>query len=180
MRRAVAGLLGCAAAGVVNLAALAQPHPPTLPTRDVDVTYRTGALEQRWRFRAADQKLRLDPPTQGVYMILDYSAHRMVMVNDTERATIDAPAPARTPFGAPLGAGTVRHGTDRVAGLECTEWETGDTAGQPTLACFTADGVMLRARRGDAVLVEADRVAYGPLDDALFVVPASYHRGGRP
>lgn len=171
MRRA-AILFACGVTG----GAMAQPHPPTLPTRDVDVTYRAGTIEQRWRFRAADQKLRLDPPTQGVYMILDYPAHRMVMVNDAERAALDAPAPANAPF----TAGSVLHGSDQVAGLDCTEWQTEDTTGKPTLACFTADGVMLRARRGAAVLVEAARVAYTRLDDALFLVPNDYRRVARP
>ncbi len=155
--------------------ALAQDRPPRLPARDVDVTYRSGSIEQRWRFRAFDQKLRLDPPTPGVYMILDYAAHQMTMVNDSEQAVLDTPAPATAPF----GPGTTRRGTDEVAGLRCTEWETGDSAGLPTLACFTQDGVMLRARRGAAVLVEAAHVSYAPLDAGLFVVPAGYRHHGR-
>ena len=65
---------------------------------------------------------------------------------------------------------------DTVAGLPCIEWETRDLQGQAALACFTADGVMLRVRRGQVVLAVATRVAYGPIDPALFAVPPGYAR----
>ena len=151
--------------------AWAQDRPPTTPTRDVDVTYRAGqgdkVVQQRSRFRASDQRLRVDTPTPGVYAIVDYRAHTLAMVSDAERAVLDMPAPAGpAPGGLPAMAppaapAIVRRGTDQVAGLACTEWETTDTTGQPTLACFTDDGVLLRARRGAQVLVVAARVAYG-------------------
>ena len=35
---------------------------------------------------------------------------------------------------------------------------------------------MLRARRGATVVVEATRVAYGPVDPAAFTVPPGYQR----
>jgi hypothetical protein len=158
--------------------AWAQDRPPVTPTRDVDVTYRAGqgdrAVEQRSRFRASDQRLRLDLPTPGLYAILDYPAHTLAMVSDPERAVLDMPAPAGAMAGvAPAGRFT-RRGVDQVAGVPCTEWETQDSSGQPTLACFTADGVMLRARRGAQVLVQATRVDYGPQDAAAFTVPPGY------
>ena len=172
---AAACLLTCAPA-------LAQDRPVTSPTRDVDVTYRAGqgnaVVQQRSRFRASDQRLRVDTPTPGVYAIVDYRSRTLAMVSDAERAVLDMPAPAgAVPGGVAAGQGGaafVRRGTDEVAGLACTEWETTDTAGLPTLACFTGDGVMLRARRGAQVLVVAARVAYGGLDPAAFTVPAGY------
>ena len=163
-------------------AAWAQDRPPATPTRDVDVTYRAGqgdkVVQQRSRFRATDQRLRVDTPTPGVYAIVDYRAHTLSMVSDAERAVLDMPAPAgQAPGGVsagPSGVNYVRRGTDQVAGLACTEWETTDTTGQPTLACFTGDGVLLRARRGAQVLVAAARVSYGEQDPAAFMVPAGY------
>ncbi len=162
--------------------AWAQDRPPPTPTRDVDVTYRAGQgdrmVQQRSRFRASDQRLRVDTPTPGVYAIVDYRAHTLAMVSDAEHAVLDMPAPAGAAAGGvPAGQGGarfVRRGTDQVAGLTCTEWETTDTAGQPTLACFTDDGVMLRARRGAQLLVVADSVAYGTQDPAVFTVPPGY------
>ena len=171
----VAAAAGCAPAW-------AQDRPLATPTRDVDVTYRAGqgdkAVQQRSRFRTSDQRLRVDTPTPGVYAIVDYRARTLAMVSDAERAVLDMPAPAG---GGPgglsaggAGARYVRRGTDQVAGLACTEWETTDTTGQPTLACFTEDGVLLRARRGAQVLVVAARVAYGAQDPAAFTVPPGY------
>ena len=144
--------------------------------------YRAGqgdkAVQQRSRYRASDQRLRVDTPTPGVYAIVDYRARTLAMVSDAERAVLDMPAPAGAvpggPAGGRAGAAYVRRGTDQVAGLACTEWETADTAGLPTLACFTADGVLLRARRGAQTLVVADRVAYGTQDPSVFAVPSGY------
>lgn len=164
--------------------AWAQDRPPTTPTRDVDVTYRAGqgdkAVQQRSRFSASGQRLRVDTPTPGVYAIVDYRARTLAMVSDAEHAVLDMPAPAGAAPGSlpagQAGAPFVRRGTDQVAGLACTEWETTDTAGLPTLACFTDDGVLLRARRGAQVLVVAARVAYGTQDPAAFTVPPGYAR----
>lgn len=174
----VAALVGC------PIATAAEERPATVPTRDVDVTYRAGqgdqAVLQRSRWWAEGRRLRLDTPTPGVYAIVDYAAQTLAMVSDAERGVLDLPAP---PGGLPGqgGAGRAvpnaafsRRSVNQVAGLSCTEWETVDTLGQPTIACFTGDGVLLEARRGAQVLVQAVRVAYGILDPAAFVVPPSY------
>lgn len=191
MKRSGAAALLAAALGAVlpasavPQAAHAQDRPPAMPLRDVDVTYRAGqgdrVVEQRSRFRAADQRLRLDTPTPGLYAIVDLRARTMAVVSVADRAVMDLPAPAAaTPGGVATAAHFVRRGADEVAGLACTEWETTDTAGQPTLACYTPDGVMLRARRGPQVLVAATRVAYGGLDAAAFAVPPGYAHASRP
>ncbi len=159
--------------------AAAQDRPPALPTRDVDVTYQSGtgakAVQQRSRFSAELQRARLDTPTPGFYLLVDYRAHAMQAVSDAARGVLDMDAPAQLP-GAVPDATFIRRGEATVAGIACTEWETRDTAGQLTLACFTADGAMLRARRGGQVLATAVRVAYGPLDPALFAAPPGYER----
>lgn len=160
--------------------ALAQAdRPQTLPTRDVDVTYRAGpgdrAVSQRSRWSAAERKMRLDTPTPGVYAIVDYAAGTLAMVSERSRGVLDLPVPAGgLPGQAASGATFTRRGSKEVAGLPCTEWETRDLQGQETLTCFTADGVMLEARHGAQVLVEATRVAYGALDASAFAVPPSY------
>lgn len=172
------------AALAVCTTAAADERPATVPTRDVDVTYRAGqgdqAVLQRSRWSAEGKKLRLDTPTPGVYAIMDYAAQTLAMVSDAERGVLDLPPP---PGGLPgpggAGRGTpntvfTRRSPGRVAGLPCTEWETLDTMGQPTIACFTDDGVLLEARRGAQVLVQAVRVSFGALDPAAFVVPPSY------
>lgn len=155
-------------------------RPAALPTRDVDVTYRTEqagqVIEQRSRFDAATQRMRLDMPTPGMWSVMDYRAHTLAIVSDPDRGVLDMPAqPGAAPGTQPGTAGAfVRRGQDQVAGLPCTEWETRDSRGQLVLTCFTADGVMLRVRRGTAVLAVATRVAYGPMAPSLFVPPPGY------
>lgn len=132
--------------------------------------------------------MRVDTPAPGVYMIVDYAARRMSMVSDRDRGAVDMAAGAGAgplpgaPGGGASGGGAdgagayARRGADRVAGLPCTEWQTTDSEGAPTLACITEDGVLLRARRGREVLVQAVRVQYGPQDPAAFRVPDGYRR----
>ena len=162
-------------------AALAQAdRPVTTPTRDVDVFYRTvqgeQSVTQRSRWSVDGQKMRLDTPTPGVYLIVDYAAHTLAMVSDRVHGVLDLPPPPGGMPGQGISASApfARRGSKEVAGLPCTEWEMVDTQGQATTACFTDDGVLLEARRGAVVLVQATRVAYGALDSSVFVVPPSY------
>ena len=178
----------CAFALIGGLAlasvAQAQDKPPLQPTRDVDVTYRVpvpggdAALLQRLRWSAALRRQRVDLPTSGNWMVLDFTAHRMAMVRDETREVVDLPAPpsAEQPGG---GAGFTRVGSDSVAGLPCTQWRTIDTRGHETLACYTGDGVLLRASAGARVLMEAASVKYETQGDAVFALPAGYtHQQG--
>jgi hypothetical protein len=164
-----------AVAAALPLAAAAQDRPPVLPTRDVDVTYQSKpgaiAIEQRSRFSAAMQRTRLDLPTPGLFSIMDYRSHTMSLVSVVDRKVLQT-----TGATTPATSDYVRRGQDQVAGLACTEWEVRDSVGQPALTCFTPDGVMLRARRGDQVLAVATRVIYAPQDAALFEVPSDFDR----
>jgi hypothetical protein len=168
--------------------ALAQQRPVTVPTRDVDVTYRMQGpgkemLQQRMRWLAAQQLLRVDPPTPGLWMIEDYHAHRMQVVRDASRQVLDLNATAATFPGGTTGpnGGTYTRGTDdQVAGIPCTNWQTKDAASEPTTVCFTADGVMLRAQSAGRTLVEAVSVQYGPQDPNAFRVPDGYAHAQTP
>jgi hypothetical protein len=184
--RAALLAIGVLAAGP----ALAQDHPHTLPTRDVDVTYRLGQLtpattpgviEQRLRYDVTGGKLRVDPPTPGLYVILDTRTQHMTTVRESDHSAleIDNPGGAGSPVPGAPGAdgGTfIRRGESTVASLTCTEWETKDIAGEPALVCITDDGVMLRAVTAGRTVLEATKVQYGPLDPSLFQVPAGYKR----
>ena len=168
--------LTCLYAAPAAAQAAAQDRPPVLPTRDVDVTYRSEqggqVLEQRSRFSTQAQRMRVDAPTPGVYTIMDYRNHVLAFVSDADRASLETATPP-TPPQAPAYQ---RRGAAQIAGLACTEWEVRDSTGHAALTCFTPDGVMLRARRGDQVLAIATRVAFAPMDPALFSVPATYQR----
>jgi len=181
LKRAWAIVVGCIVAGLSLAApARAQDRPATVPTRDVDVTYRMGTPEpgglpmaQRMRWSVTAAKLRVDPPTPGLYMIVDYRAHRMAVVKTAERAVLDAAAPAAGLPGQ-SGASYTRQGADSVAGLGCTNWDTADTSGRIATVCMTEDGVLLRASQAGVLLLEAVAVAYVPQDPAAFLPPDGF------
>jgi hypothetical protein len=173
--------LALAALVVLSVPAFAAERPVTTPTRDVDVVYVATVggkpVQQRTRTAADAAEIRIDTPSPGLYMILNRAAHTMDMISDGDKGVIQmAYDPARATAAPPESANYRRMGTDTVAGLGCTEWATTDNGGHPVAACFTDDGVMLRARTGDRVLVTAAKVAYGRLDPAIFAIPAGYQR----
>ena len=90
--------------------ALAADRPPTIPLHDVDVTYQMAqpqeggpALHQRMRWSVSTNRLRVDPPSPGLYMIIDYTAKRMSVVKLADRAVLDMPTAAPGLPGAPAG-----------------------------------------------------------------------------
>ena len=164
---------------------LADERPVTRPTRDVDVTYvatvQGTRMTQRTRTVAGAGEVRIDTPSAGLYMILNRDAHTMEMVSEADKGAIALPYdPARAGGAVAENASYRRLGTDSVAGLPCTEWATTDSRGAEVAACFTPDGVLLRARKGAAILVQAASVAYGKLDPAIFTIPAGYDRKVAP
>lgn len=172
---------------VLLMAARAQPaladEPRLLPTHDVDVIYRatagTQVLQQRVRWSVAKQSMRIDPPTTGVYVIIDYLTRRMSVVHDQEKSVVEMAAPAgvaSVPGGGAAGA-FVRRGEDVVDGFDCVKWDTTDRAGKPADVCITSDGVLLQASAQGRALVSAVKVQYALQDPALFRVPPDYaHR----
>lgn len=184
MRRGIAAFLA-----VVSTAAQAGEAPRLMPSRDVAITYRSErgdeVLVQHVRWSAAQQRMRIDAPGPGLYVLIDYPAHRMAIVRSAERSVIDMPTPSRAPWvGAGLaGAGYARAGAGRVANTPCAEWQDPQSAGDrtPTTICVTEDGVLLRVRQDQRVLAQADSVTYGPQDTALFRVPDGFtHHPARP
>jgi hypothetical protein len=159
--------------------------PPIRPLRDVDVTYKVPvpelkdtALMQRYRWSVAAQTQRVDMAGSANWMVLDFTTHRMSLVHDDSHEVVDAPAPPE----ADPGAGSfARFGNDKVAGRACTVWRTVDTRGAATLACYTQDGVLLRAQSGSKVVMEAVSVDYAAQDPSIFRIPAGYahQQGGR-
>ena len=187
LRRLLLDGLGLAAIGVAWAgASRADGRPAPLPPRGVDGVYQTArtdragheqVLSQRMRWNAELGRQRVDPPVSGVYMVLDYRAHRMMAVHDSDRSVLELNAARATATpGVPTSAALVAVGRATVAGLPCTEWSTRDSAGRPAIVCLTADGVLLRATSGEHVLVEATAVTYGRLDAALFDPPQGYRR----
>jgi hypothetical protein len=106
-------------------------------------------------------------------MVLDFKKHRMSLVRDESHEVVDLPSPlsAEQPGG---GAGFTRIGPSTVDGLACTQWRTIDSRGHETEACYTDDGILLRASAGPRTLMEAVSVKYVPQEDSVFQPPAGY------
>jgi len=159
--------------------ALAQERPLLSPSRDVDVTYAIagpdGPLPQRLRWGVAAGKMRVDPPSPGLFMVVDTHSHRLETVRESDHVVVQVDGPKTVP-GQVGGASFKAQGSAHIAGLDCTQWQTTDTDGMPTLACITADGVLLQAVSKGQVLVVAVAVRYSAQDDAVFAVPQDYRR----
>ncbi len=167
--------------------ALAQDKPAITPLRDVDVTYAiaspvTGGepLSQRMRWSVASGRLRVDPPAQDMYMVVDYRARRMMVVRPSDRAVLDLDAAGPGMPGAPSDGQFARQAAENIAGLACTDWRTLDAAGVAAVICLTHDGVMLRASRDGQMLLQATSVSYAPQDAAAFDLPAGYRHIAPP
>jgi hypothetical protein len=166
------------------LAAQAQDRPRLEPTRDVAVTYRLigqgaqGQVGLAWR--AAGRQARLSNP-DGSFMVVDLGAGSGFVASDQQRELIVLPAPPRDagiPGLVPPGGRFTREGTDRVAGLDCTNWRVELPDGGRGRVCVTGDGVVLRSVGAAAGQpeqgLEATSVNYGPQDPARFNRPAGY------
>jgi hypothetical protein len=157
----------------------APEQPRLLPTRDVDVSYQMlqggTPLKQRMRWRAGTRTLRLDPPLADLFVIVEYDQKRMRVVREAERIVLDTTVPAHfmTSIESRL-SNVARRGQDRIAGLNCTRWETTDLRNNPAEACITPDGVLLQVRSHGEIQLTAATVTYAAQDPALFRVPDGY------
>jgi hypothetical protein len=161
--------------------ALAQDKPAITPQRDVDVTYAIASpvpggepLTQRMRWSVGSGRLRVDPPAQDMYMVVDYRSRRMMVIRPSDRAVLDLDATGPGLPGAPSDGQFARQAAQTIAGLACTDWQTLDAAGVAAVICLTRDGVMLRASRDGQMLLQATSVSYAPQDTAAFDLPAGY------
>ncbi len=160
--------------------------PFVFPQTDVTVVYAVAgdpSVRQTLRVAASSGLERLDAPGGGLSVVTD-TVHGEATLIDHGANTYALEPAAGGPSDqrarrAPDGVYR-QLGTDRVAGLACTDWATHDAAGQPVYVCFTADGILLRARRADEPALLAISVARGPVDPASFAVPAGARRVGSP
>ena len=122
----IRGLLPAALLAAFQACPAHAGRPPITPQRDVDVTYRlvqpvreAPPLSQRMRWSVATGRLRVDPPSPGLYMIVDYKAKRMAVVKLAERAVLDMATSGPGLPGAPAGD-YQRQDEAEIAGLRCT------------------------------------------------------------
>lgn len=188
MRPGVAALFLVGLLAAPLAAARAGEAPALRPTRDVDITYMMARpqpgggwqmLTERQRWSVAAGKLRVDPPTPGLWMVIDLTGGTIATVQEGEKRILDGPAPqlpGEPGLPGENAAGQAeRRGPDRVGDWSCTDWAVPDTAGRPALLCLTDDGVLLRASLGGRVLLEALELTYAPQPEEIFRLPTYRH-----
>ncbi len=208
MRTAALGVVPAFALAVAlalagRSAAQSPDRPFVVPQRDVDVVYAipaagslaagsapgsapgaggTMAVGQRVRFAADPARQRVDPPGSGTYMVTDYAARRLTVVEPAQRTAtvLPAPGPPLAPHGVRADGRYRRLGGQVVAGTPCTDWSTPDQAGVESVVCLTDDGVMLQASQSGRLLLQAIRVTYAPQPAAVFAVPDGYRVQAAP
>jgi len=170
----------------------AQDHPPAVPLRDVDVTYiiptPRGAVRQRLRFSAVRNAMRIDPPGDGMYVVIDFAAGRMFTVRAADRSVIEMAAPKSWMHGLATGNSAPGRYTRRnatvVSDVSCTEWQTTDSEGRDVRICVDRDGVMIRLNlqtpSGEATLALAADIRREGQGPAVFAVPDDYRRLAPP
>ncbi|WP_342628245.1 hypothetical protein AAC691_20170 [Nguyenibacter vanlangensis] len=159
----------------------ASAAPFVTPQCDVDVTYSVAApdpavpaIRQRMRWSSATLRQRVDPAGSATYMLTDYRARTLTVIDLARnvRTTIPAPGSAVTRPGQRAPGSWIHGATMLVAGQPCTAWQTADTDGQASEVCYSDDGVMLQATRNGHVMVRAETVRRTAQPDAVFAIPA--------
>ncbi|RFD20753.1 hypothetical protein DY926_04105 [Komagataeibacter melaceti] len=181
---ACAALAACLLVGTVRPAPAATPDaqtPYVTPQDDVDVTYTIypphdtrEVMTQRMRWSSGRMMQRVDPGNASTYMITDYHAGTLTVVNADQkvRTVIPAPGAANVQMGQRAQGNWLRTGTATVAGTTCNLWQTQDTDQRPSEICYTDDGVMLEVIRDGRVMVEASSVTRAPQGEDVFAIPS--------
>jgi hypothetical protein len=178
-------LRGCGALAVSfvlwsAVQAAAEEKPPLFPDRDVDITYeaRVGdkMVKERVRWKAADRIERIDAVGRfhHPYILIDHRDQRVDFVDPRTRSVIEEANTAAGELGEIANATFTPLGEAKIAGFVCREWEAVISSSARRQVCFTEDGVLLRVRAGDQVLLLATRVRYRKLAESYFDIPPNY------
>jgi len=129
---------------------------------------------------AAGQRVRAEPIGQGTYAIADLGRHVTDIVFAAQVSYLELPMRVGDPQTLLAGAHVTftRRGTERLLGLECTNWaihaEKVDGVG-----CVTPDGIVLRASGtfdGQSGNLTAMSVDLTPQPDESFRPPKGFFR----
>jgi hypothetical protein len=151
--------------------------PPLLPTRDVDISYRSTRPDQptiveRRRWSASDRLVRSEGPDKST-TLYDRDAHQITVLNPKNRTYLKLEGSLRQPLDPEKGKPLKRGGESVVAGLHCTDWSWTEDAETHTV-CLTPDGVMLRLVVDGKTVMQALSVKYDRQPAELFRVPPDY------
>ena len=178
----------------------AEGQPLQRPARDVTVEYgvsgmnpsmgmggmggaSSGAGRMTIHFANKGTLMRIEPPGGMGHTIMNADTGRMIAIMTPLRTYVEVTGgQAMIQRLSPPNTTFRKVGADTVAGLSCTLYAT-NGEGRRGHVCLTDDGVLLRARGGDAGSaqdMEALKVTYAPQPAALFQIPAGYQRMDMP
>jgi hypothetical protein len=176
---------------LVALPAVAAAQPRLVPSHDVAVVYRVGgaAAERipggaphgvRVVWDAAGQRVRAEPIGQGTYAIADLGRHVTDIVFAAQVSYLELPIRVGDPQTLLAGENVTftRRGTERLLGLECTDWAI-HAAKVEGAGCVTPDGIVLRAEGmfdGQSGSMTAVSVDPAPQPDSAFRPPKGFFR----
>ena len=184
-----------AALASLAMPALAAAQPRLVPPDDVQVLYRAsgpavaaipggapGGIRLEWD--AGAERLRSEPVGGPVYAIADLGRHVADVVFSGQNTYLELPIRSGNPQAllslAVTGADGqfTRGGTDRLLGLNCTEWTVRARKLDAT-GCVTDEGVVLRASgtwNGQAGELVALSVSHGRVPPERFSPPEDFAR----
>jgi hypothetical protein len=176
-------LLLLLAASLIAAPAVAGDAPLLRPARDVVVQYGTGGATLAagttvtMHFTRQGRLIRIDPATGTAYTVYDTDANHMMIVRTDARTFEDRTSdPSQIPLYFTPDATFVKTGTDTIAGQRCTTYDATLHARKGQI-CLTDDGVILRARTGQADTFRemvAVTVSYTEQPLALFAPPPGF------
>lgn len=176
------------AAALAAMPAFARAAPPTLPTRDVAITYRLqGAIRDsvpgglpetvRLAWDAGGRRLRVEPEGRQQVLLVDLNAPRAELIDKGMHGVLTLPMRAKDIEPLTLQDATLTpRGRAVVAGLGCTEYDVTAKRGRGVV-CLTADGMALRGNGtvdGKQGGFTAISVTPGPSPAGSFEVPPGY------
>ena len=158
----------------------AEEPQPLLPTRDVDISYRSTrpnqpTIVERRRWSASDRLVRSEGPDKST-TLYDREAHEITIINPKNRTYLKLEGSLRQPLDPEKGKLLKRGGESVIAGLRCTDWSWTEDAETHTV-CLTPDGVMLRLVVDGKTVMQALSVKYGR-QPAEFSGTANYAGAG--
>ncbi|GBR10523.1 hypothetical protein AA0522_2410 [Gluconacetobacter liquefaciens NRIC 0522] len=179
-RLALAGLVLVLAQPAGSAVCAAEDAPFVTPQQDVDIRYALASPDpsiplqhQRMRWSAATRRQRVDPEGSATYMITDYRAGSLTVIDQARhaRTVIPAPGTALSEPGQRAAGNWARGETMLVAGESCTVWHTHDSDGRVSDVCYSEGGDMLQVMQGDQIVVRAEQVTHDAQPDTIFAVP---------
>lgn len=167
--------------------ALADDHPPFMPSKDVSVVYSVSNAspnapkEAHMYYSASTGKMRIEPVGQPGYVILDQPHGRVLLVESNQHLYMEMPIPTDLASGFLLNENMKfrKLGSDTIAGLPCTNWEV--QAPQASgVVCVTNDGVLLAGhgsdKDGTSTTLKATAVSFKSQPPQLFAPPQGYQK----